>query len=340
MRYSSPACVVILGLAVSPPLFGDDARDLASPSFQEVVRSLVNAPSHRCATLQVPTTGIRESARGLDPDLATRLFGRVGVDVSPIGFATLMDVMADPADGPMYGILINSERLARADATDARINETSMGWNESRDAIGIVPIEIEQQVVRDFDYLGIDVASALVDTRALYECQSAASGSEVRQELALLMEASNKARATWQAADFSTESDSFAEVKARDQAGAAWVRKFLSDTASQQNTGLSRRELFDIFLLIQHSGDVALMREALPWIANRMLEGRLAGSNYALVVDRIAVFEKAPQIYGSQGEDRDGVVVPQPIAEPDSVEQRRALMRMRSMREYYEQMNR
>nr|WP_298151425.1 DUF6624 domain-containing protein [uncultured Pseudoxanthomonas sp.] len=179
----------------------------------------------------------------------------------------------------------------------------------------------------------------LVDARSILECRLQLAINTAKKDLQERIKESNSARSAWQKDGFSTGAESFSRVKVQDAKGAEWVRKLLLDDAYRNGAGFGRRDLFNIFLLIQHSGDLDLMEKALPWVANMMIEGRIARSNYALMVDRIAVFKGLDQVYGTQGAGEEGHYVPQRIDSPEEVDERRALMRMRTLSDYYNQLN-
>jgi hypothetical protein len=294
-----------------------------------------NSSQESCIALNGKTNSIRQGVDGVDSSTVGKLFGRLDVDVSPIGFATLVDSLEKDQGEVQYGSLPSNSGLKEPSiGSDAR-----MALNEARDVIGLVPVEVERQVYRDLTFLGRDPAVDLVDARSILECRLQLAINTAKKDLQERIKESNSARSAWQKDGFSTGAESFSRVKVQDAKGAEWVRKLLLDDAYRNGAGFGRRDLFNIFLLIQHSGDLDLMEKALPWVANMMIEGRIARSNYALMVDRIAVFKGLDQVYGTQGAGEEGHYVPQRIDSPEEVDERRALMRMRTLSDYYNQLN-
>lgn len=319
------------------------SEDLAAPGKppEPVFKSMMGATSQdRCVDFKGRTDRIRFGLNGASDAVIRKMFARIDIDVSAIGFATLVDELSrNSGKTEEYGSLpgeIDKNRVSRASPASA---DTDMAINEARSVIGLVPVEVERQVYRDFAQLGLDPVTDLVDARSVYECHLSEHSSTTKRDLRERISASNAARSTWQKDGFSTDVVSFSNAKKQDANGSEWVRKFLREENYRNGAGLGRRDLHDVFLLIQHSGDLQLMMEALPWVANRMIEGKMSGSSYALMIDRIAVFKGLEQVYGTQGRGKDGHLVPEKIRDPDKVDVRRSLMRMRSLKEYYRALN-
>ncbi|HET8624943.1 MAG TPA: DUF6624 domain-containing protein [Gemmatimonadales bacterium] len=80
--------------------------------------------------------------------------------------------------------------------------------------------------------------------------------------------------------------------------------------------------------VLQHAiGSPALQRECLPLLEAAAARGDVPASYPALLADRIAFCERRPQRYGTQFDwDRDGHMSVWPIADPETVDQRRAVV--------------
>ncbi|MFT5050478.1 MAG: hypothetical protein ACI8QZ_001880 [Chlamydiales bacterium] len=89
------------------------------------------------------------------------------------------------------------------------------------------------------------------------------------------------------------------------------------------------------FLLVQHSGDVRLMRTALPRIEADVKAGRLDGQAFALLHDRCQLSLGYLQRYGSQiGRLADGTSVWMPCENPEGVDAQRQAMGMGPLADY------
>lgn len=90
------------------------------------------------------------------------------------------------------------------------------------------------------------------------------------------------------------------------------------------------------WLLVQHADrDLAFQKTVLDILARLFTMGETNPSNYAYLYDRVAVAEKRPQRYGSQGKCvGPGEWAPHSIEDEINVDKRRAEMGLGSMEEY------
>ncbi len=88
------------------------------------------------------------------------------------------------------------------------------------------------------------------------------------------------------------------------------------------------------FLIVQHSPVIAFQREVLPHLAAAAAAGEAQRSDAALLEDRVLVEDGKPQRFGTQFRIVDGVLTAYPIAEPETLEQRRATVGLMPMEEY------
>lgn len=80
------------------------------------------------------------------------------------------------------------------------------------------------------------------------------------------------------------------------------------------------------WLVLQHAiGEPELQRGLLPLLEREAAAGQIPRWHAAYLADRICFFEGRPQVYGTQFTwDDEGVNVPWTLADPDSVDRRRA----------------
>jgi hypothetical protein len=88
------------------------------------------------------------------------------------------------------------------------------------------------------------------------------------------------------------------------------------------------------FLIVQHSPSEAFRKEMLDLMRAAAVVGEARLSDVALLTDRVLTGDGEPQLYGTQFHIVDGELVPYPIAEPETLEQRRADMGLTSMADY------
>jgi hypothetical protein len=102
---------------------------------------------------------------------------------------------------------------------------------------------------------------------------------------------------------------------------------------------LSRSDLQKAFTLLQHSTDHDLQRNAVPYIADQVKNGLLDRQNLAMLEDRVLVFDSLPQRYGTQLREVNGSLVPYPMQDSSSIDQRRIEMGLPSLEVYIEMAN-
>lgn len=89
------------------------------------------------------------------------------------------------------------------------------------------------------------------------------------------------------------------------------------------------------FLIVQHSPDYAFQEEMLPMIKRSYLNDEgISGQELALLTDRVLVHQDKQQMYGTQLNIENGVLVFDPIYDIDNVDSRRAEVGLPSLEEY------
>ena len=93
------------------------------------------------------------------------------------------------------------------------------------------------------------------------------------------------------------------------------------------------------WLLAQHSDhDLAFQRRCLDMLAVAADRGDASRSNLAYLTDRVLLKERGTQVYGTQFTSGASGPEPQPIEDPEGVDQRRAAMGLGPLAEYAELM--
>jgi hypothetical protein len=87
------------------------------------------------------------------------------------------------------------------------------------------------------------------------------------------------------------------------------------------------------FMIVQHANP-DLWRRFVPMLEPLAAKGEVAGGDFALMYDRLALSEGRKQRYGSQMKCEGGKFVPTPIEDPAAIDQRRAALGMRPYAEY------
>jgi hypothetical protein len=91
------------------------------------------------------------------------------------------------------------------------------------------------------------------------------------------------------------------------------------------------------WLVAQHADfDLAFQKEALRHMESLAPDGEAEVKLVGYLIDRVAVNEGRPQVYGTQGGCKAGRWQPSPIADPEEVEVRRASVSMEPLAFYAE----
>jgi YVTN family beta-propeller protein len=121
-----------------------------------------------------------------------------------------------------------------------------------------------------------------------------------------------------------------------DADNTAWLRKTVTVHGWIDAGRFGRKAANAAFLLVQHSGDLALMKAALPLIEMDVRAGSLDGQSYALLYDRLQLMQGGKQRYGTQivkDEEKGGWVVLR-LEDPDRVDERRKSIGLGPLKDY------
>ncbi|MBO6506090.1 MAG: hypothetical protein JJ850_03440 [Kordiimonadaceae bacterium] len=120
------------------------------------------------------------------------------------------------------------------------------------------------------------------------------------------------------------ESKIFSDMAKADAAHTTRLKQILQVWSWPEIAASGANAAQDAYYLVQHSGDTALMKEALPHF-EAFAKARLIGARqFAQMFDRLAMREKRPQRYGTQLRCLDGKWVLHDIEEPELVDALRA----------------
>ena len=122
-----------------------------------------------------------------------------------------------------------------------------------------------------------------------------------------------------------------------DKANTARVREIVQQHGWPTPALVGKDGAEAAFFIVQHS-DYAFQKEMLPLVEKAYRCGGLSGQSYALLLDRVLVSEKKPQVYGTQAkrfeEWKNGEPTLEPIEDEVNVEKRRAEVGLSTLAEY------
>ncbi len=134
-------------------------------------------------------------------------------------------------------------------------------------------------------------------------------------------------------ADPDTRKDWAKRMMAVDLDNAIYLKTLISDVGWIDHERFGNSAAHHAFILVQHSGDLALMRAVLPILEERAQKsGR--GSSYALLFDRTQLMLGYKQRFGTQlGGSGESLFV-SPLEDLENVDTRRAEIGLGSLEEY------
>jgi len=121
-----------------------------------------------------------------------------------------------------------------------------------------------------------------------------------------------------------------------DQANTAWLKADLQATGWPRVSQMGKEADHAAWLLVQHADrDVPFQREVLTQLERLLPANDTSPKSYAYLHDRVAVAEKRPQRYATQGHCAEAKVwEPLPIEDPQNIDKVRAGVGLGTLAEY------
>ncbi|MGW9032008.1 DUF6624 domain-containing protein [Streptomyces sp. NPDC055722] len=154
---------------------------------------------------------------------------------------------------------------------------------------------------------------------------------ELATELRRRAEADQTARRHWMATG---EVGNFPQIDARN---TTLLKAVITEYGWPGICLVGEQGAEDAWLLAQHADqDVLFQKEALKLLCGAVLAGDAPPWHLAYLTDRVLVADGQPQLYGTQytHEDDGTNLRPQPIADPERLDERRAAMGLEPHAEY------
>ncbi|ANM32317.1 hypothetical protein ABI59_16950 [Acidobacteria bacterium Mor1] len=126
-----------------------------------------------------------------------------------------------------------------------------------------------------------------------------------------------------------------ANVDAVDQANTARIRRIVEEHGWPTVAMVGSDGARAAWLLVQHADhELEFQQHSLELMASHAENDQADRIDVAYLTDRVRVNEGRPQLYGTQFYWADDKRVPQPIEDPDNVDERRKGLGMRTLRSY------
>lgn len=91
-----------------------------------------------------------------------------------------------------------------------------------------------------------------------------------------------------------------AELLRVDTENTAWLKSVLPSDGWFRISRYGKQAESDAFIIVQHSPDRALMRQVLARMETLLPSREVNGTSYAMLYDRVAVYDARPQRFGTQ----------------------------------------
>ena len=159
---------------------------------------------------------------------------------------------------------------------------------------------------------------------------------ELRAELLRLAAADQQARLVGGCGDEEADSEeAAANVEAVDQVNTARLQELIEQHGWPTVAMVGSDGARAAWLLVQHADHALEFQQRCLELMIAHVESEQADRiDVAYLTDRVRVNEGRPQLYGTQFYWSEGKRVPQPIEDPDSVDERRKGLGMRTLRSY------
>jgi hypothetical protein len=164
---------------------------------------------------------------------------------------------------------------------------------------------------------------------------------ELAREIIEMAEVDQEVRARWGPAVVRGEADPAltAETDAVDERNTARMRDIVAAHGWPGRRMVGEQATFCAWLLVQHADrDHAFQKQCLAALEHAVAQGEASPQDYAYLFDRIQVSENKPQRYGTQFQHVNGELVPEPIEDPEHVDERRLAIGLMTLEEYAQDM--
>jgi len=129
--------------------------------------------------------------------------------------------------------------------------------------------------------------------------------------------------------------DLMAQLDATIRDNSAWLDGVIREWGWPSSSLVGEDGATAAWLLAQHSDhDLAFQRRCLDLLTAAADRGDASKSNLAYLTDRVLLKERGTQVYGTQFTSGPSGPEPQPIEDPDDVDERRAAMGLGPLAEY------
>ena len=162
--------------------------------------------------------------------------------------------------------------------------------------------------------------------------------AELQDELIQRMDEEQRLRSEW--VDKPHDPQFVEHIVETDLQNTLWLEKIMEQQGLPGITDVGEDGTQALFLLIQHSPSLEFQKKCLPLMETAVRQGEFPAVHLAYLTDRILTREGQPQVYGTQGGSvENGIIMPYPIEDEEHVNERRRILGLEPIEEYFKAMN-
>ncbi|MFI2620578.1 DUF6624 domain-containing protein [Streptomyces sp. NPDC018584] len=131
----------------------------------------------------------------------------------------------------------------------------------------------------------------------------------------------------------------FKDLARIDAENTAWIKTIIAEHGWPGTALVGDQGADEAWLLVQHADrDPEFQRQALEHLKTAVEAGDTRARHLAYLTDRVLVSEGKPQLYGTQYTGDGDNFQPQPVHDPEHLDERRAEMGLNTAAEYDQRM--
>lgn len=134
--------------------------------------------------------------------------------------------------------------------------------------------------------------------------------------------------------------EAWRELTPVDEDNTRWLKTVLPADGWFRHSREGKEAARNAWLIVQHSSDRDFQKEVLKRMEVLVTRDEVAGPDYALLHDRLEMFEGRPQRYGSQAHCQDGRLAIYTLEDPARVDELRRRVGLKTTLEEYKAMMR
>lgn len=129
------------------------------------------------------------------------------------------------------------------------------------------------------------------------------------------------------------------QIISADQDNSSWLKQIVGKVGWPTLSMVGYEAARAARQIVQHSGDSLFMKRCLRLMEPLVKSGEVSYKEFAILTDIYLVGQGKKQLYGTQGKNHNGRVVPWPIQDEKRVDERREAAGLRPLAEHFNAIN-